>query len=68
MKKAELVVRSNDVQDDDAPIWVVFLLRGFLTTRSWVSFERQFQAWAALLTLPALPLFTLSNLLDDERR
>jgi hypothetical protein len=64
-------VRSNDVQNDHATSGVILVLGRSLPDRTpgrGIPFNRQFQTWAALLTLEALPLFTLAYLLDDERR
>jgi hypothetical protein len=60
---------SNDVQNDHATICVV-VVRSLTcrTARSRIPFQRKFQAWAALLPLPALPFFSLPYLLDDEGR
>lgn len=62
---------SNDVQDDHAAIGVIVVLSwcwACWPSRSGIPFNRQFQTWAALLTLAAIPLFTLPYLLDNERR
>lgn len=69
--------RLDDIQDNHAAIRIVLFL-ALMTWRLWpalvgislrrVSLERKLQTRLRVLTLAALPLFSLSDLLDDERR